>query len=165
MKALFIGGVKSGKSAHAESFCLALKSTGKPVYLATSEPFDKELKERILHHQALRKDNFITVEEPLLLTQVIAQYQGPVLIECVTLWINNMLFHGYKQKQITAEIETLLALPNDLVFVLNDVGGGIIPDNKLAREFVDISGIAASLIASQCDRVFHCIAGISSKIK
>lgn len=165
MKALFIGGIKSGKSAHAESFCLHLESAVKPIYLATSEPIDDELKQRISAHQALRADNFITLEEPLLLTQALEQHKGPVLIECMTLWINNMLFYKYNKTQIIAEIEALLGLQNDLVFVLNDVGCAIIPDNKLAREFIDISGIAAALIASQCDRVFHCIAGISTKIK
>jgi adenosylcobinamide kinase/adenosylcobinamide-phosphate guanylyltransferase len=81
------------------------------------------------------------------------------------MWINNMLYHGRTKEQIIEHIEQVLALPNDLVFVHNDVGSGIIPDNALARQYVDISGAVSQLIASRCDEVYHCIAGIATRIK
>jgi len=164
MKTLFIGGIKSGKSANAESYILK-NSTTKPTYLATTEFIDKEMKERIDAHKLQRTDNFTTLEEPLKLYEIIQTLQTPVLVECVSMWINNMLYHGYKLEDMKAELTKILSLHIDIVFILNDVGSGVIPDNALARKFVDISGKLSQLIASECDEVYHTIAGISTKIK
>ena len=165
MKALFIGGVKSGKSWHAEQYTLALKSSKKPIYLATSEPFDEGLKARVAAHKKQREDNFITLESPTDLMSAIENHHQPILIECITLWLNNMLHYHYTIDDILKQLDALLAAPNDIVFVQNDVGTGIMPDNKLARDFVDLSGIISQKIAGKCNEVFHCIAGISTKIK
>jgi len=159
MKALFIGGVKSGKSFNAEQYTLALNPTEKPLYLVMSEAFDDELKKRVELHKQKRGDHFVTIEEPLSLVGEIESHSSVVLVECVTLWINNMLHYGHSQAEIIEHIEAVLALPNDLVFVHNDVGTGIMPDNKFARQYIDISGIVAQKIAIQCDEVYHCIAG------
>lgn len=164
MKALFIGGVKSGKSRHAESYTVALGGA-KPVYLATSEPFDEGMRLRIETHRAARAEQFTTLEEPLELAKALEACDGAVLIECLTLWMNNMLHYGRGEAAILAEVELLLALERDLVFVLNDVGSGIIPDNPLARQFVDLSGRVAQRLGAECDAVYHCIAGIATKIK
>jgi len=165
MKALFIGGIKSGKSYNAEQYTLGLISDAKPVYLATTELLDDEMQERISLHQQQRLDSVITVEEPMDLIGAIQKQQGPVLIECTTMWINNMLYHDKTKEQILEHINSLLALPNEIIFVHNDVGAGIIPDNALARQYIDISGTVSQIIARQCDEVFHCIAGIATKIK
>ena len=164
MKTLFIGGIKSGKSFLAEKYALK-NSSSKPIYLATTEFIDSEMSERILKHKEQRSNRFTTLEEPLHLTQTITNCEGTVLVECVSMWINNMLYHEKNYVDIQAEIESLLKLDANIVFVLNDVGSGIIPDNKLAREFVDISGKISQLIAKNCDEVFHVIAGIGTKIK
>ncbi|WP_457744624.1 bifunctional adenosylcobinamide kinase/adenosylcobinamide-phosphate guanylyltransferase [Sulfurimonas sp.] len=164
MKALFIGGIKSGKSLLAEEFAIK-NSTTKPLYLATTEFIDQEMLQRIKLHKEQRADKFITIEEPLLLTNIITNAKQLVLLECVSMWINNMLYHKHDFHAIEKEMKKVLALDKDIVFVLNDVGSGIIPQNKLAREYIDISGKISQLIAKECDAVFHVIAGIGTKIK
>ncbi len=164
MKALFIGGVKSGKSRNAEAYTLTL--SGNPaVYLATSEPFDDEMRQKIARHKNERSEHFLTIEEPINLFAALEPVKSPVLIECITVWMGNMLHHGFSQEDIFKQLEKILELENDLVFVLNDVGSGVIPDNALAREFVNLSGVVAQRLAEGCDEVYHCIAGIASKIK
>jgi len=163
-KTLFIGGVKSGKSANAEKFTLKL-SKNKPIYLATTEFIDDEMQEKINAHKKNRSNSFVTIEESLKLHEAITNINGVVLVECVSMWINNMLYHDYNFEDITKEIKSILAQDKTIVFVLNDVGNSILPENKLAREFINISGKIAQLIASSCDGVYHNIAGISTKIK
>ena len=167
MKTLFIGGIKSGKSVNAERYILEHVSGGgtTPYYLATTEFIDDEIKKRIIVHQERREDQFITIEDPLTLYSTLKPLKAPVLIECTTMWINNMLYHQKTKEQIIEHITQVMTLPNDIVFVHNDVGAGIIPDNALARTYVDISGIVSQIIASQCNEVYHCIAGIATKIK
>ena len=172
MKTLFIGGVKSGKSHHAENYVLA-NSTFKiqhskplsPVYLATSEPFDEETKQKIERHRRGRSEHFLTIEEPLNLSAVLEPVKMPVLVECITVWMSNMLHHGFAKEDIFHQIDKLLATDKDIVFVQNDVGSGVIPDNTLAREFINLSGVVAQKLAAGCDEVYHCIAGISTRIK
>jgi len=163
MKTLFIGGIKSGKSHLAEKYTMALSN--KPFYLATTELLDDGMLQRIAIHQERRKSTFITLEEPLNLYETIQKCDAPVLVECTTMWINNMLYHQHSKEQIVEHINKVLTLPNKIIFVHNDVGAGIIPDNVLAREYIDISGITAQIIAEACNDVFHCIAGIATKIK
>jgi adenosylcobinamide kinase/adenosylcobinamide-phosphate guanylyltransferase len=163
-KALFIGGIKSGKSLNAEIYTLK-NSSKKPIYLATTEFMDDEMQKRIDEHKLQRSKNFETIEEPLKLYNKIAECDSSVLIECVSMWINNMLYHGFGFDDMKRELEAILALDKSIVFVLNDVGCGIIPDNALAREFIDISGKLSQLIAGSCDEVYHTIAGISTRIK
>ena len=135
------------------------------MYLATTEFIDEEMKERINQHKLQRSQNFLTKEEPLNLVEALEPIKGLVLIECVSMWVNNMLYHGFEYEDIQEHIEKLLALPLDIVFVQNDVGAGIIPDNQLAREYIDISGKISQLLGQHCNKVFHVIAGISTKIK
>ena len=164
MKTLFIGGIKSGKSLNAQKYILNL-STSKPIYLATTEFIDKEMQEKIEEHKQNRKDDFITLEEPLKLYDAISTSNKSVLVECVSMWINNMLYHNLTLADMVVELKKLFTLKNDIVFVFNDVGNSIVADNKLAREFVNISGKLSQIIASECDEVYHTIAGISTKIK
>jgi len=164
MQALFIGGMKSGKSRLAEAHTLKYAKK-KPIYLATTELLDEEMQARIKQHKKQRAEQFTTLEEPLYLAQAIEQCEDIVLVECVSMWLNNMLYHGFTYANIEEEMRKILQNRQDKVFVLNDVGSGVIPDNALAREFADISGKIAQLIASECDEVFHVIAGIGVKIK
>lgn len=164
MKALFIGGVKSGKSRHAERRTLKMHHD-RVVYLATSEPIDDEMRKRIARHKEDRSERFVALEEPLDLVAAIEPIKAPLLIECMTVWMNNMLYHGFSEEDIFSQVQRSLALDKDIVFVQNDVGSGIIPDNVLAREFVDISGRVSQILGDGCDEVYHCIAGIATKIK
>jgi adenosylcobinamide kinase/adenosylcobinamide-phosphate guanylyltransferase len=163
MKVLFTGGQKSGKSTEAEKMAISL-ATSKPYYLATSEIMDRELERRVELHKKQREDRFITVEEPLNLSDTINSCDDVVLVECLTIWINNML-HYDKRDDIFSELEKVLSLKNDMVFVLNDVGLGIIPENKLAREFIDISGKVGQMVAASCDEVYYVTCGIRSQLK
>ncbi len=163
-KALFIGGIKSGKSKNAEEYTIK-NSLSKPIYLATTEFFDDEMRTKVLHHQEQRGDGFETIEEPLKLSKPLKDKEQPVLIECMSMWINNMLYHGLSEADMIEEIKTLNSLNSQIVFVINDVSCSVVSDKKLVREFVDINGRISGLLASLCNEVFHTVAGISVKIK
>jgi len=165
MKVLFIGGIKSGKSLHAEKYIQKL-SKSKPLYLATTEFIDDEMQKRIDDHKLQREDRFITVEEALELSKEIQKHQdGAVLVECLSIWVNNMLYHEKSIDDMIAEINRVMLLQKDMVFVINDVSCGVIPENRLARKFVDANGKIAQLVASECDEVYHVVAGIATRIK
>ena len=166
MKALFIGGIKSGKSKNAEMYALQI-SQDKPYYLATTEFFDEEMKKKISLHKEQREDNFITIEEGVDLVSVLQTLtpNTTVLVECVSMWINNMLHHKRSEAEMIKKIQTLCSLDLNLVFVLNDVGCAVVSENKLVRDFVDISGRISQLLATHCDEVFATTAGIRVKIK
>ncbi len=164
MKTLFIGGIKSGKSFNAEKYTLNLADK-KPIYLATTEFIDEGMAVRIQEHKKQRRENFTTLEEPLYLFEKIGKKKESILVECLSMWINNMMYHKKSFNAMQEELTKLLSLENNIVFVLNDVGAGVVPENKLAREFVDISGKLSQLVASECDEVYHTIAGISTRIK
>lgn len=167
MKTLFIGGVKSGKSRLAEAYLLhhLPRHSDKPYYLATTEFFDEEMRARVQLHQQRRQNSFITLEQPIKLYASLQQCQAPVLVECVSMWLNNMLHHQVPEHDILQELEAVLSLPVTLVLVHNEVGLGIIPDNKLARQFIDLSGKAAQLMGAHCDKVFFCTAGLMLAMK
>ena len=163
MKVLVLGGIKSGKSLYAEKFTCKL-SLNKPYYLATTECFDKEMKKRIKKHKKQRKKCFQTIEEPLRLSKTIKKLDDAVLVEDISMWINNMLYHK-KQKKIFKEIQKLLGLKQDIVFVMNNVGESVIGATKITREFVDYNGKVSQLLAKRCDKVFEVVAGIPKELK
>ena len=163
-KALFIGGIKSGKSKNAELYTLKYSSK-KPIYIATNEFFDDEMKERVDEHKSLRGNSFETIEEPLELSKVIEKQDSLVLVECISMWINNMLYHGYDEGAMVEEIEKISSSHVDTVWVVNDVSCSVVSENKLVREFVDINGRISQLLASKCAEVYNTTAGISVKIK
>jgi len=165
MKTLFIGGIKSGKSRLAEMYILEQATTDKPYYLATTKFFDEEMQARILIHQQRRQDLFVTLEEPLKLFEALQKCRGRVLIECVSMWLNNQLHHKIPEADTLQELEAVLQLSNDMVLVHNEVGLSIIADNRLARQFVDLSGKAAQLMGQYCDQVFFCSAGLKIQMK
>ena len=165
MKTLFIGGVKSGKSRLAEAYILEQAGINKPYYLATTEFFDDEIQARVLIHQQRRQDSFITLEEPVKLFAALEKCRHPVLIECVSMWLNNLLYHQIPETDILQELEAVLQLPCNMVLVHNEVGLGVIADNLLARQYVDLSGKAAQLMGQYCDEVFFCSAGLKMRMK
>jgi adenosylcobinamide kinase/adenosylcobinamide-phosphate guanylyltransferase len=164
MHTAFIGGVKSGKSRLAESYILQ-KVTQKPIYLATTECLDAEMQARVAQHQQRRGQQFETLEEPLALYKTLKQQQHPVLVECLTMWLNNMLYHGQTEAAILAELAASLQLSPDIVWVHNETGLGVIADNPLARQFVDLSGKAGQLLGKHCTEVYFCSAGLLLPLK
>ncbi|MEA3330545.1 MAG: bifunctional adenosylcobinamide kinase/adenosylcobinamide-phosphate guanylyltransferase [Campylobacterota bacterium] len=163
-KALFIGGIKSGKSKNAEIYTLK-HSKEKPIYLATTEFFDDEMKERVEKHKIQRGSDFETIEESLKLSQALKNREGFVLVECVSMWINNMLHHKKSESEMIKEIEEISSWHLQTVWVINDVSCSVVSDNTLVREFIDINGRISQLLASKCQEVYNTVAGVSVKIK
>ena len=164
MKALFIGGIKSGKSKNAEAYVLKYAKQ-RPTYLATTEFFDEEMQDKVLKHKQQRGNNFFTIEESLHLHKAIKNTSSIVLVECVSMWINNMLYHDKNEQEMIEEIKQLVKTNQELVFVINDVSQSVVSDNALTRKFVEINGRISQLLASHCSEVYTTIAGISVKIK
>lgn len=165
MKIFYIGGVKSGKSRLAQQKALELSGESPPVYLATSEVTDAQMQERIERHREERQDRFQTVEEPVKLLESIQSSQGVVLIECLSLWLNNMLYYGKSETEIFDAVDAVLDAERDLVMVMNDVSSGVHAESHLGRKFADLSGLVAQRVAAASDEVYHCIAGIGHRIK
>ncbi len=163
-RALFIGGIKSGKSKNAENYVLK-KAKNLPIYLATTESMDDEMQSHIEAHKLQRSERFLTVEEPLNLPSVLEDFKGMVLIECISIWIKNLLDHGFTEDDMVKQLEMLSKLDAQIVFVQNDVGCSVISEEKQTRDFVEINGRISQHLASACKEVYNNIAGIAIKIK
>ena len=166
--ALVLGGARSGKTAFAET--LALRSGSRPVYLATAEALDGEMRERVASHQRGRGDRFATIEEPLALSDallVAARDHDVILVDCLTLWITNLLIANEDVALAVSELSaTLTQLQSArVVLVTNEVGLGIVPDNAMARTFRDLAGSAHQRLAEVCDDVYFIIAGLPLTLK
>ena len=169
MKTLVLGGVRSGKSRHAE--CLARDATGPITLIATGTAGDEEMAARIAAHRANRPARWSVIEEPLRLSNALARAataDSTVIVDCLTLWLTNLLCHA-NTKLLKTEVESLLAalpqLPGTLIFVGNEVGFGIMPINDLARRFGDAAGVLHQRLAVVCDRVVLMIAGLPLTVK
>jgi adenosylcobinamide kinase/adenosylcobinamide-phosphate guanylyltransferase len=164
---LILGGARSGKSRHGEA--LVESQPGPCVYLATAEAGDAEMAARIAAHRARRGARWTTVEVPLDLVGALELAAGPdraVLVDCLTLWLSNLLGAG---RDVTGECARLLAalpgLAGPVVFVSNEVGQGVVPDNALARAFVDRAGRLHQDLAAAADRVIFMTAGLPMDLK
>jgi len=161
---LITGGARSGKSRWAEQRATALGA--RPLYLATAEAKDEEMAQRIAAHRKRRGDQWRTIEEPLELTAALLAERGRTdcaLVDCLTLWISNLLIrHDEKSapEKVKELIEQLPQLNFHLIFVTNEVGSGIVPDNPLARQFRDLAGWTNQRIAEAANEVVLMIAGI-----
>jgi adenosylcobinamide kinase / adenosylcobinamide-phosphate guanylyltransferase len=167
---LVIGGCKSGKSRHA--LHLAEKGASRKIFFATCVPFDEELKERISRHKEERDGTWKTVDVPVELPEAIGAHdeEGAVLlVDCLTLWINNLLMASEDQRRIDENVTKLMAALSaarcPVILVSNEVGAGIVPENRLARLFRDAAGVANQRIAAQADEVIYMVAGIPMTIK
>jgi adenosylcobinamide kinase / adenosylcobinamide-phosphate guanylyltransferase len=159
---LVLGGARSGKSRYAE----LLIGGQQALYVATGEAGDGEMRERIQAHQARRGANWTTREAPLDLIGALHDVDRPVLVDCLTLWLANLLgANRDPQKETRALIEALPSLREPAVFVSNEVGLGIVPDNKLARDFRDHAGRLHQEIAAVANRVVFVAAGLPLILK
>lgn len=163
MKILYFGGQKSGKSSLAEAKALSI-ATQKPYYLATYDTSfgDDEMTKRIGKHRFSRGEDFITLEESHHLADVM-EPNHTYLIDCVSMWILNRLEE--EEEVLIAEIEALKEIDANIVFVLNDVGTGVIPRDTLSRRFVDYSGVIGQELASICDEVYNVKLGMGIRLK
>jgi adenosylcobinamide kinase / adenosylcobinamide-phosphate guanylyltransferase len=164
---LILGGARSGKSAFAED--LVLKSGLEPVYVATGRAFDAEMEARIALHRARRGANWRTVEEPIDLAGVLereASGRAAVLVDCLTLWLTNLMMEDRDIAAETARLGGMLpSLAGPVVLVANEVGLGIVPDNAMARAFRDHAGLLNQMIAAAAGEVHFLAAGLPLRLK
>lgn len=161
---LILGGARSGKTRHAEGL---IKSLPAPwIYIATAEIWDEEMRERIERHKADRSEaGWITVEAPLDLAAAV-QTDHPVLVDCLTLWVTNLMLGEHNIEAATDRLEAALARRNaPTILVGNEVGLGIVPDNKMARDFRDHAGRLHQRLAQRADRVILMVAGLPLTVR
>ena len=174
---LVTGGARSGKSSFAERLALKL-GDGRAAYIATAQIFDDEMKFRVAVHRSRRGENWLTFESPFNADKSItfaAKNFGVILFDCVTLYVSNFLCAAEHddEKILYDELRGLIQKLIDAaknsdattIFVTNEVGGGIVPENKLARHFRDLAGVANQMLAAQSDKVFLTVAGLAVDVK
>ena len=170
---LVLGGTRSGKSSYAEK--RATESGKKVIYIATAEAGDSEMHTRIKRHRQNRPQNWETVEEPIKLADVIQQNSGTefcLLVDCLTLWLTNILFD--KQGQIQQTVfenettdlfDTLSSYSGQLILVSNEIGLGVVAMDKMTRRFVDEAGLLHQKIAAISNKVVLITAGLPQVLK
>lgn len=164
-----LGGARSGKS----SFALELaKKYKKTAFVATCRGLDEEMRQRIKKHKLARPENWVTFEEDKDLVPVIEKMQGGfdcIVVDCLTLWVSNLLLSGHKEEKIaqlaTGMLAALRKKKARAILVSNEVGLGLVPANKLGRQFRDIAGRVNQMTAKEADEVFFTVSGIPAKIK
>lgn len=171
---LVTGGVRSGKSARAEAVALELceyapaGQSRRPVYIATNEFFDGEMSARIAAHRARRGDHWDLVEAPIDLAQALSRTDGSGarLVDCLTIWLGNLLHHGHDWAAAAEDLLRALAVQQSpVVLVSSEVGLGITPDNALARAFCDVAGTVNQRVAHMASAVEFVVAGLPLKLK
>ena len=169
MKELILGGVRSGKSRLAEQRARA--SELEVVYIATATAGDEEMRQRIAHHQQRRPSSWQLIEEPLMLANVLQQHAADnrcLLVDCLTLWLTNLLLAGDASplaEEREALLEQLPGLPGHIILVSNETGMGIVPQGELTRRFADEAGRLHQDLAQICDRVTLTVAGLPQVLK
>jgi adenosyl cobinamide kinase/adenosyl cobinamide phosphate guanylyltransferase len=166
---LVLGGARSGKSRYAEGVMAALPSPWVPpwVYVATAEAGDAEMAERIAAHRARRERQWETIEAPRDLPAAFKTCRGkPVLVDCLTLWLSNLMLADADIDAETALLDQALAAATaPVVLVANEVGSGIVPEYPLGRRFRDLQGVLNQRMAARADRVVLVVAGIPLAVK
>lgn len=169
MRQLILGGARSGKSALAER--IAGECGREVVYVATAQPGDGEMAARIAHHRERRPSHWSCIEEPLALAGALrghARDERCLLVDCLTLWLSNLLGHddtGRLPGERDALLEILPALPGEILLVSNEVGLGVVPMGELTRRFVDEAGRLHQMLAQRCERVLFVAAGLPLTLK
>ncbi|MEO1406184.1 MAG: bifunctional adenosylcobinamide kinase/adenosylcobinamide-phosphate guanylyltransferase [Pseudomonadota bacterium] len=164
---LILGGARSGKSRRA--LHLAEETGARRAFIATAEALDDEMAARIERHKAERGRGWMTIEAPLDLVGAL-QEEGlecdVFLIDCLTLWLSNLMHHGYDIDVETAQLcAAIEASPIPIILVSNEVGLGLVPETPLGREFRDAQGRLNQAVASVCERVEFVAAGLPIKLK
>lgn len=166
---LILGGARSGKSRLAEQ--LAQDAGLAVTYIATSQPLDDEMRLRIAHHRARRPADWQLIEEPLALAEVLGEQAAAdrcLLVDCLTLWLTNLLLHedtGRLERERQALLGSLGDLPGRIILVSNETGLGVVPMGELSRRYVDEAGWLHQALANCSDRVQFCVAGLPMLLK
>ena len=167
--ALIGGGARSGKSSFALQ--LARSLGGRRAFIATAEASDEEMRERIAAHARTRGDDFATFEEPLALAERIDTLSDfdVVVIDCLTLWLSNLLIGGAGEEHVLKEVDGLVAAiersPNRIVVVTNEVGMGLVPDTPLGRVFRDVTGRAHQRLSAVAAEIYLAVLGVVLRVK
>ena len=162
------GGARSGKSAFAERY--AARSAGPVTYLATAQAFDEEMKDRIARHRSDRPPGWHTHEEPLEVPGALASAStAAVLLDCLSLWVSNLMLEGRSDADILAQTDQLLEAARIrrgvTVLVTNEVGFGIVPDNALARRYRDVLGWVNQRCAAASNDAYLLVSGLPLTLK
>ena len=164
-----LGGARSGKSTFALNLAKKYK---KVAFIATGQALDREMKKRILLHRKARPSHWQTFEEDKEITsalQKIGDNFDCVVIDCLTLWVSNLMLSGFNQEKIEGKISEVLSIikkiKGKVIIISNEVGLGIVPVNKLARRFRDIAGKVNQIVACEASKVFFMVSGLAMKIK
>lgn len=183
---LVTGGARSGKSSFAE--LLAVQTKHPVIYIATAQIWDEEMARRVRKHRQQRPSSWRLIEEPLNIRDTLAQLkaeEGVILLDCVTLWLSNLLIAKQAEQtkdetqtelqnesgesQILAAVREVARLAQDIkpsvIFVTNEVGQGIVPENPLARAYRDLAGQVNQILAQSADHVYLVVAGLPLEIK
>lgn len=169
MMQLILGGARSGKSRFAEQ--AAKDSNLNVAYIATAQAFDREMQARIDHHQAQRPQHWTVIEEPLYLAECLMRLDQPnqiILVDCLTLWMSNLLMHENAELQLQECLklfEVLAGLQSELILVSNETGLGVIPMGEISRKFVDESGRLHQQLGQIAEKVVFCVAGFPMMLK
>ena len=174
---LVTGGARSGKSSFAEKLALKL-GDGRAAYVATAQIFDDEMNFRVKLHQSRRGENWQTFEAPFAADEKISEAAktfDAILFDCVTLYVSNFLcaadvddekfLYDNLRELIQKLIDAAKTSEATTIFVSNEVGAGIVPENKLARRFRDLSGLANQMLAAEAEKVFLTVAGLAVDVR
>ncbi|MFK7699234.1 bifunctional adenosylcobinamide kinase/adenosylcobinamide-phosphate guanylyltransferase [Pseudomonas caspiana] len=169
MQQLILGGARSGKSKLAES--LAAGSGLEVIYIATSQPVDGELNQRVALHRERRPDTWGLIEEPIELARILrdnASVERCLLVDCLTLWLTNLLMLENTERLVQerqALLDCVAQLPGEIIFVSNETGLGVVPLGELTRRYVDEAGLLHQALAERCQRVVLTVAGLPLTLK
>ena len=166
-----LGGCRSGKSSHA--LALAADRIGaENCFIATCVPYDDEMQDRVRRHQQERGKDWRTVDAPLELSEAVekhAETADVMIVDCLTLWMNNLIMEDLSDEAVFEKVEALKSalekVQCPVFLVSNEVGTGIVPENRLARRFRDLTGFANQRVAVFADQVIWMVAGIPVRIK
>ena len=169
MLQLILGGARSGKSRLAEQ--VAKDSGLSVVYIATAQALDEEMQQRIQHHQQQRPSHWQLSEEPIFLADQLLQVDQEnqlILVDCLTLWLTNLLLAedtALQQQQTEKLLKVLPQLKSDIILVSNETGLGIVPMGEISRRFVDEAGRLHQALGQLADKVVFCVAGFPMILK
>ena len=163
---LVLGGTASGKSAWAEDYVLSFSK--QPIYLATAQAYDDEMKEKIKMHQNRRSSQWQTCEEPVALVERLTMFKNPeiILVDCATMWLSNLLLKDYEVAVACNQLcDCLPKMDGRVVIVSNEVGQSVVPMTKLGRKFQSDQGYLNQKLARVADRVVLVTAGLPMLLK
>jgi adenosylcobinamide kinase/adenosylcobinamide-phosphate guanylyltransferase len=169
-KILVLGGCRSGKSRHGLE--LAQSMGPRRIFMATCVPHDREMQDRVDRHRMERDETWTTLEIPVNLSAALSKTEDGadvILVDCLTLWLSNLLMETRDTAMVRRHIDDLArvvaAASVNIVLVSNEVGAGIVPENRIARQYRDLAGWTNQAMAAACDRVIWTVAGIPVTIK